>query len=100
MTAVRRRGCASALSGTPHSESRLAIRMQVTVKLFATFRTGRFDVAQMEHPPGTTVGGIVDALGIAREEIGILMVSGRHAEVDDRPAPGDTVAIFPLVGGG
>jgi molybdopterin converting factor small subunit len=74
--------------------------MQVTVKLFATFRTGRFDIAQVEHPAGTTVGGIVDALGIPREEIGILMVSGRHADLDERPAPGDTVAIFPMVGGG
>lgn len=74
--------------------------MQVTVKLFATFRTGRFDVAQMEHPAGTTVGGIVDALGIPRGEIGILMVSGRHAELDQQPAPGDTISIFPLVGGG
>lgn len=74
--------------------------MQVTVKLFATFRTGRFDIAQVEHPAGTTVGGIVDALGIPREEIGILMVSGRHADLNERPGPGDTVAIFPMVGGG
>jgi molybdopterin synthase sulfur carrier subunit len=74
--------------------------MLVTVKLFAAFRTGRFDVAQQEHPAGTTVGGIVDALGIPRAEIGILMVSGRHADLDERPAPGDTVAIFPLIGGG
>ncbi len=74
--------------------------MQVTVKLFATFRTGRFDVAQLEYPAGTTAGGIVDALRIPRDEIGILMVSGRHAELDQQPAPGDTVSIFPLVGGG
>jgi sulfur-carrier protein len=46
------------------------------------------------------VGGIVDALGIPRDEIGILMVSGRHADLDQQPAPGDTVAIFPMVGGG
>ena len=69
--------------------------MQVTVKLFATFRTGRFDVARQEHPEGTTVGGIVDALGIPRDEIGILMVSGRHAELDQQAAPGDTISIFP-----
>ena len=46
------------------------------------------------------MGGIVDALGIPREENGILMVSGRHADLNERPAPGDTVAIFPMVGGG
>jgi len=74
--------------------------MLVTVKLFATFRTGRFDVAQQEHPAGTTVGGIVDALGIPRSEIGILMVSGRDVDLELQPAPGDTISIFPLVGGG
>jgi molybdopterin converting factor small subunit len=74
--------------------------MLVTVKLFATFRTGRFDVARQEHPAGTTVGGIVDVLGIPRSEIGILMVSGRHVELEQQLAPGDTLSIFPLVGGG
>jgi hypothetical protein len=46
------------------------------------------------------VGGIVDALGIPRSEIGILMVSGRHVDLELQPAPGDTISIFPLVGGG
>lgn len=74
--------------------------MQVTVKLFATFRNDRFDVARQEHPTGTTVGGIVDALGIPKDEIGILMVSGRHAGLDQQAEPGDIISIFPLVGGG
>jgi sulfur-carrier protein len=74
--------------------------MLVTVKLFATFRAGRFDVAQVEHPAGATLGSIVDALELPREEIGILLLGGRHASLDQQPAPGDTVSIFPLVGGG
>ena len=39
----------------------------LTVKLFATFRQGRFDVAQLELTAGTTVGNIVDEIGIPRE---------------------------------
>jgi sulfur-carrier protein len=74
--------------------------MQLTVKLFATFRQGRFEVARLEQPAGTTVGGIVDDLAIPRGEIGFVLVRGRHAELDHQPAPGDTVSIFPLVGGG
>jgi molybdopterin converting factor small subunit len=74
--------------------------MQVTVKLFATFQNGRFDVAPLECPSGTTLAGIVDGLGIAREEIGILMVHGRHAELAHAARHGDTIAIFPLLGGG
>ncbi len=74
--------------------------MQLIVKLFATFRNGRFDVAELEWPAGTTVGSILDALAIPRAELGFVMVRGRHADLDHVPAPGDTVSIFPLVGGG
>jgi molybdopterin converting factor small subunit len=74
--------------------------MQLTVKLFATFRTGRFEVAQLEQAPGSTVGAIVDELEIPRGEIGFVLVRARHAELDHQPADGDTVSIFPRVGGG
>ncbi len=74
--------------------------MPLTIKLFATFQRNRFDVASREYPPGTTLGAIVDDLGIPREEIGVLLVGGRHASLADAPVPGDTVAIFPLLGGG
>jgi molybdopterin synthase sulfur carrier subunit len=77
-----------------------ATDMDLTVKLFATFRKGRFEVARVEKPDGATIGEVVDGLGIPREEVGILMVRGRHAQLGDRLAPGDTVSIFPLVGGG
>ncbi|MBI5069914.1 MAG: MoaD/ThiS family protein [Deltaproteobacteria bacterium] len=74
--------------------------MKLTVKLFATFRQGRFAEAELELAEGTTLGSLADGLRIPREEIGILMVGGRHAELAHRPAPGDVVAIFPLLGGG
>jgi molybdopterin converting factor small subunit len=74
--------------------------MQLTIKLFATFRNGRFDVERREVAPGTTVAAIVDELRIRREEIGILLVGGRHASLEQALAAGDTVSIFPLVGGG
>jgi molybdopterin synthase sulfur carrier subunit len=74
--------------------------MVVTVKLFATFRKGRFDVAQVEQRPGATLAGLVEELGLPKDEIGIVLVSGRHAELAHQPADGDVVSIFPLVGGG
>jgi hypothetical protein len=74
--------------------------MTLVVKLFATFRAGRFDVAQREYPPGTSVGDVVDGLGIRRQEIGVLLLSGRHTDLEARPSQGETLSIFPLVGGG
>jgi molybdopterin converting factor small subunit len=74
--------------------------MKLTVKLFATFRQGRFAQEQREYPPGTCIEDIVDDLAIPKDEIGVLMVSGRQAELSDKPSEGDAVAIFPQVGGG
>jgi len=74
--------------------------MRVTVKLFATFRKGRFDVDVREVPPGTTVSRIAKEVDLPEKEIGIVLVNGRHANLSRALADGDTLAIFPLVGGG
>ncbi len=74
--------------------------MTITVKLFATFRQGRVPVATREIEPGTAIDAIVSELGIRTADIGVIMVNGRHAELDQRLADRDVVAIFPVVGGG
>jgi len=74
--------------------------MEITVKLFATFRTERFDIETRDYPEGTTVAAIVDELQLPREQLGILMINGRHVDLDRVLADGETLAIFPLVGGG
>ena len=74
--------------------------MNLTVKLFATFQKGRFVKEQREYPPGTSIRQIAEGLEIPLEEIGVMMVNGRHADLDHRPAAEDTVAIFPQIGGG
>lgn len=74
--------------------------MRVTVKLFATFRKDRFDVDVREVPPGTTVSRVVREAHLPEKEIGIVLVNSRHADLSRELADGDTVAIFPLVGGG
>ena len=74
--------------------------MKVTVKLFATFRTDRFDIEAREYPDGTVVEQIVDELELPREKLGIVMVNSRHVDLDRELRDGDTLALFPLVGGG
>jgi molybdopterin converting factor small subunit len=74
--------------------------VRVTVKLFATFRKGRFDVDVREVSPGTTVSRIAGEVGLPEKEIGIVLVNGRHADLSKALSDGDTLAIFPLVGGG
>jgi sulfur-carrier protein len=74
--------------------------MQITVKLFATFRNGRFKVAGQEHPAGTDCRRVMLSLGLTEEEIGVVMINGRHATLDQLLHEGDTLSLFPLVGGG
>jgi molybdopterin converting factor small subunit len=74
--------------------------MNVTVKLFATFRIGRFKIDQRDYPPGTTCRAIIADVGLTEQELGIVLINGRHATLDARLDEGDTLSLFPLVGGG
>lgn len=74
--------------------------MNVTVKLFATFRTGRFGSEIRVYDPGTTVKSVIDELNLPEDDIGATLINGRHVEEDCELQEGDTLSIFPLVGGG
>jgi len=74
--------------------------MRVTVKLFAMFRDGRFKAAEFDYPEGTSCRQIVAQIGLTEEELGVVMINGRHAQVDQVLTDGDSLSLFPLVGGG
>ncbi|TWJ19112.1 MoaD/ThiS family protein [Geobacter argillaceus] len=74
--------------------------MKVIVKLFASFRTGRFVIEERAYPDGTTVGRVVEELGLPEQELGIMLVNSRHVKLDHQLADNDTLALFPLLGGG
>jgi len=74
--------------------------MHVTVKLFASFRTGRFAIETREYPAGTTVADVADSLKLPLAELGIMMVNNRHVKLERVLVEGDSLALFPLLGGG
>jgi len=74
--------------------------MQITVKLFAYFRDNRFKEQRADYPEGTTVEEIIRSLGIKPDEVGVTMINSRHCELQQVPAAGDQLAIFPMIGGG
>jgi len=69
------------------------------VKLFATLREGRFDVRPMDLAAGSKVSDVVRFLGIP-EEVALIMIEHRHHEMDRVLGNGETLALFPPVGGG
>ncbi|CAG0984703.1 hypothetical protein GEOBC_02028 [Geobacteraceae bacterium] len=74
--------------------------MEITVKLFAMFRVGRFAAVTKRYEPGATPANITSELNIPEKEVGIVLVNSRHAKLDHRLLDGDTLSLFPLVGGG
>ncbi len=74
--------------------------MKIVVKLFATFRNGRFKIEEQEHQPESSCRMIILSLGLTEKEIGVVMINGRHAPLDQLLHDGDTLALFPLIGGG
>ncbi len=74
--------------------------MNITVKLFASFRAGRFGEQVRPYGEGATPGEIIAELGIDPSEVGVLLANGRHAAFDQALAEGDILSVFPLIGGG
>jgi sulfur-carrier protein len=74
--------------------------MNITIKLFATLRKGRFETKNMQIPENTSVEQICRETGIPENEKLIILVNSRHAELDYKLSDGDMLAIFPLIGGG
>lgn len=74
--------------------------MRVTVKLFATFREGRFKVEEKDLPDSSRVIDVLLPLNIAPEDVAICLVNGRDVNEQHVLNDGDTIALFPPVGGG
>jgi molybdopterin converting factor small subunit len=80
--------------------------MLVQVKLYATLRRFAPDDVELGDPfpvdvDVTTIEGVLQKLGIDREQAKIIMVNGmRITNLNHSLSPEDTIVIFPPVGGG
>lgn len=74
--------------------------MTITIRLFATLRQNRGKTLELELPAGAAIEQALKELGIAECDAAILLRNGRHAQLTDRLQAGDTLSIFPPVGGG
>ncbi|OPY69867.1 MAG: ThiS family protein [Syntrophorhabdaceae bacterium PtaU1.Bin034] len=74
--------------------------MRITIKLFAFLQTGRFDEETRAFNPGTTVEQVMKELGISDDQATLVFVNGRHVKASVELNDGDTLALFPPIGGG
>ncbi|MEI8355876.1 MAG: MoaD/ThiS family protein, partial [Deltaproteobacteria bacterium] len=65
--------------------------MNVTLKLFATFRTGRFTVETREYVQGKTVRDVIEELSLPEDDIGATLINGIHVEEECELKDADTL---------
>jgi molybdopterin converting factor small subunit len=73
---------------------------KIDVKLFATLRRNFPVPENIEFQESCSVGEILQTLGVPPEKVAIALINGRHAELADNVKPGDTLSLFPPIGGG
>jgi molybdopterin converting factor small subunit len=75
--------------------------INITVKLFAQYREGRYKIAQKNYKVNTQVKELIKELGITKiSPLGVLMINSRHESEEYILKEGDIVALFPKIGGG
>jgi molybdopterin converting factor small subunit len=75
--------------------------INITVKLFAQYREGHFKVEDRTVKKGMCAQEIIDELELEKvSPLGVLMVNARHEKSSYILQEGDTIALFPKVGGG
>ena len=74
--------------------------MFVQVRLFATFREGRFKEKQIDLLEGATLADLLTLLRIEQENARILLLNGIAASPETTLTANDIIAIFPPIAGG
>jgi sulfur carrier protein ThiS len=74
--------------------------MIITVKLFASYRVGRFKERGMEFPAGTPAQQIIETLAIPHSASSIVLVNGNRVALNHPLQDGDTLTLLPLIAGG
>jgi sulfur-carrier protein len=74
--------------------------MDVAVKLFESLKKHQPEGGKVRLAEGLRVSDLLDALGIATDDVGILMVNRADGRFDQFLKNGDVVTLIPPIGGG
>ena len=74
--------------------------MELEVKLFASLQRFNQQQERIEVADGTTVLEFLETFGIPASEVAIVLVNGRHAELERPLRDGESIAVFPPIAGG
>ena len=74
--------------------------MQITIRLFATLRLNRGKIIEQRYDDNPTCFEVLESLEINEEDVAIFLVNGIDSCLTRVLVDGDTLSIFPPVGGG
>ncbi|HXV20558.1 MAG TPA: MoaD/ThiS family protein [Desulfuromonadales bacterium] len=74
--------------------------VKIRIRLAGVFRINRFKEAERTYPPGIRVREVIEDLQLPEHLLGIVVINDVHAGTEDVLRDGDTLALFPLLGGG
>ena len=74
------------------------VNLYATLALETTRRGAEVDLVEIED--GTSIGDILDRLGVSRDSPKIIFLNGVHADLETIPKDGDRIAVFPPIAGG
>lgn len=74
--------------------------MEIKVKLLGPLRSGCFSEKMVDYPSGTQVEDVLKTLQIKPRSFGIVLINGKHAELDSALQDGDILSVLPLLSGG
>ena len=74
--------------------------MKLEIKLFASLQKFMPNAEKVDLDDNCTVLDLLKKIGINPSEVAIILVNGRHVDLDQRLHEGETVAIFPPIAGG
>lgn len=72
----------------------------IAIRVFADLRKFQDPEISYQVDGPVPVSTVLGQLSIPPEKVKILFVNGRHADFGDMVSPGDTLSLFPPVGGG
>ena len=77
------------------------MKTHIDLKLFASL-SDLTPVTGEKYPisPGTTIGMLLEQLGVAKNEVKLIFINGRKGDLTSALQGGERVGIFPPVGGG
>ena len=74
--------------------------MEIEIRLFASFRNGRWKCKRVPVNNDSYIYHILNLLDINKDEIGMILVNGTYKTVDYKLNDGDILSLFPPVAGG